>query len=73
MNKINSLKNEDGAVVELGSGLEETMVKYFSNLFIATDTDFSEVINCVFSRVNEDQNVAMLVPVDQKKNEVCII
>lgn len=67
MNKISFLKNEDGAIVEWGSGLKEAMLNYFSNLITTTDIAFSEVTNYVFSRVNEDQNVAMLAPVDPKE------
>ncbi|KAL8133670.1 hypothetical protein AgCh_008927 [Apium graveolens] len=67
MNKISTLLNEDGESVGWGTGLEETMVNYFSNLFSASNTEWAEVINCVSKRVNEDQNLIMLEPVQSKE------
>lgn len=54
-------------MVEWGSGLEEIMVNYFSNLFTVTSTEWSEVINCVSNRVNEEHNSILLEPVHPKE------
>lgn len=53
--------------VSWGTGLEETMTGYFSNLFTATNTEVSRVINTVDRRVNPAQNSCMLAPVQYKE------
>lgn len=67
VNKIDTLKNDNGLDVSWGTGLEETMTGYFSNLFTATNTEVSRVINTVDSRVNPAQNSCMLAPVQYKE------
>lgn len=66
MNKITTLSNDNGELVGWDSGLEETMVNYFSNLFSASNSKCSEVINCVFSCVNAGQKIVMLADIQPK-------
>ncbi|XP_074352891.1 uncharacterized protein LOC141692047 [Apium graveolens] len=56
INKIDNLKDDNGIEVGRGTGMEETMISYFSNLFAVTDTEFTSVINTVDSRVSSIQN-----------------
>ncbi|KAL8116031.1 hypothetical protein AgCh_022498 [Apium graveolens] len=72
MNKIDILKNENGLEVGWGTGMEETMIGYFLNLFAATDTEFTSMISTVDSRVNSLQNSSMLAPVHHKEVKVAL-
>lgn len=67
LNKIKTFINDYGKLVGWGSGLDETMVGQFSSLFSATDTDCSEVINCVTGLVIENQNSALLAEVHPRE------
>ncbi|KAL8108560.1 hypothetical protein AgCh_024870 [Apium graveolens] len=66
-NQINFLHNASGEKVEWGSGLEETITGYFSNLFTATETEWERVISCVSRKVSAEQNVMLLAEVDEKE------
>lgn len=67
MNQIKSLRNEEGQLVDWGSDLENVMIEYFDKLFTASNTEWEEVVECVSSRVTEDQNSMMLEPVQEKE------
>lgn len=60
VNQIRQLKNADGALVDWNSGLEEVMISYFEELFAASDTEWSRVIDCVQQKVTPDQNSMLL-------------
>lgn len=63
-NHINSLKNSEGEMVRWDSCLQEMMVAYFNDLFRAESTDWKGVIDCVSSKVTEEQNEEMSAPID---------
>lgn len=67
VNKITELANNRGEMVGWVTGLEETMVDYFSNLFAATNAECAPVIDCVTKLVTEDHNTAMLSDVQPKE------
>lgn len=66
-NQIKVLKNEDDNSVEWGSGLEETMINYFTKLFSATNTDWGPVVDCVQQKVTNAQNEALLADIDPEE------
>ena len=41
INQIKNLKNKDGITVDWNSGLEDVIVSYFTELFKASDTEWS--------------------------------
>lgn len=64
INRINFLHNNMGHIVEWGSGHEDTMVEYFLNLFAASNTELSTVIDCMQKKVTVEQNENMLIQVE---------
>lgn len=65
---IISLLNEGGREVDWNTGMQDTMVNYFRDLFKATETDWDEVVQCVARSVTAEHNVCLLRPV--KSTEV---
>lgn len=56
VNSINYLYNKDGHAVDWNSGLKDVMVDYFTELFTATSTEWEVVVQCVQSRITDEQN-----------------
>lgn len=50
-------------MVDWNSGLEDVMTSYFNNLFSASNTNWSSVIECVKQRVTADQNLNLLTDI----------
>lgn len=72
-NHINSLQDSHGSKVEWGSSLEHLMDEYFKNLFVATNTDWNRVINCMSSKVTLAKNDLLLEEVDEKEVKSAIL
>lgn len=66
-NQIRSLKNENGQEVQWSSGLEDVITSYFSKLFTASATHWTEIIQCIDNKVTEPQNTMLLSPVEAKE------
>lgn len=65
VNQIEVLKDKNGNSVSWDSGLQETMVEYFTELFKASNTDWSELVAGVETKVSNAQNVQMLAPIEE--------
>lgn len=65
LNHIRSLKNSDGNEVQWNNGLEEVITGYFSNLFQASNTEWTEVIQCIDSKITAAQNDMLLRPIEE--------
>ncbi|KAL8108548.1 hypothetical protein AgCh_024858 [Apium graveolens] len=63
-NLIKSLVNDEGREVDWESGLQDTMISYFQNLFKATEIDWDEVVNCISSTITAEDNENLLRPVE---------
>ncbi|KAL8148453.1 hypothetical protein AgCh_005718 [Apium graveolens] len=68
INQIDSLLNDDGQRVGWESGLQDTMVNYFTKLFGASQTVWNHLFECVMRRINHVQNASLLAQVEA--NEV---
>lgn len=70
INKINTLQNKDSQMVGWGTGLEITMIGYFTNLFTASNTDWGALVECVQEKLTREQNDSMLADIvtDDVKN-----
>lgn len=67
LNHIRSLKNSEGHEVEWNNGLEDVITGYFSNMFKASNIEWSEVVQCIDSKVSAAQNAMLLRPVSEMK------
>lgn len=67
VNHIHNLQNKEGTLVSWDTGLKETMVEYFNELFTASNTDWRKVIGCVTRGITEDQNSMLLRNVDKQE------
>lgn len=65
-NQIERLLDNQGNIVEWGSGLEQTVENYFKDLFKASNTNWDKVTNQVQSKVTTDQNAMLLAEVTEK-------
>ncbi|KAL8108545.1 hypothetical protein AgCh_024855 [Apium graveolens] len=63
-NLIKSLVNDEGREVDWESGLQDTMIIYFQNLFKVTEIDWDEVVNCISSTITAEDNENLLRPVE---------
>lgn len=66
-NQIRSLRNENGQEVQWSSGLEDVITGYFSKLFTASATHWTEIVQCIDNKVTEPQNAMLLSPVEAKE------
>lgn len=72
LNHIPSLKNSDGNEVQWNKGLEEVITGYFSNLFQASNTEWTEVVQCIDSKFTVAQNDMLIRPiVEDEVNKPC--
>lgn len=55
-------------MVSWNEGLQEVMVDYFGDLFKASNTKWSEVVDCIDPKISAEQNSILLAPVEE--NEV---
>lgn len=62
-NQISFLVNSSGVKVGWDDGLESLMVSYFTQLFEASDTEWTEVTNCIARTVTDEHNADLLAPV----------
>ena len=65
--QINSLQDNKGDKVEWSTGLGETMIGHFSQLFTAIETEWGSVTSCVSNRVTMEQNEMLLAEVEEKE------
>lgn len=65
LNHIRSLKNSEWEEVDWNNGLEEVITGYFSNLFKASNTNWSMVVRCIDCKVSDAQNEMLLSPVTE--------
>lgn len=73
-NHIEILHDKNGQLVVWETGLKETMVDYFNELFKASDTEWDEVVRGIDTKVTSGQNEALLAPVEGrevKKGFIC--
>lgn len=49
------------------SGLQETMIRYFTYLFKASKTHWDEMIDCMESKITSEQNSELLQPITDTK------
>lgn len=63
-NHVQSLINEDGREVDWDDGLEQLMIDYFKKLFKASDISWDEVVRCITSKVSEEQNTNLKLPIE---------
>lgn len=59
-NQINRLRNNDGVWTDWEGGLAEVITAHFNQLFTATQSNWSEVVEYVERSVTEAQNVELL-------------
>ncbi|KAL8093893.1 hypothetical protein AgCh_035686 [Apium graveolens] len=66
-NHISSLTDYVGNKVSWESGIEQVIINYFNQLFTASNKDWSQVVNCVPSKVMRAHNDFLLADVDEKE------
>uniref|UniRef100_A0A803P6B0 Reverse transcriptase domain-containing protein n=1 Tax=Cannabis sativa TaxID=3483 RepID=A0A803P6B0_CANSA len=66
-NLITQLHDNNGRLVEWGSGLEEVMVNYFKDLFATAASDWTAVTSNVQPRVSYDQNIELVKEVTEEE------
>lgn len=54
-------------MVDWDSGLQTVMIDYFNNLFIASNTEWVQVIDCVQTRITGEQNSGLLKEVTESE------
>lgn len=59
-NQIDRLKNGEGCWVDWDEGLAEHITEFYSHLFRATQTNWHEVIDCIDTKITENQNRELL-------------
>ncbi|XP_074342398.1 uncharacterized protein LOC141679917 [Apium graveolens] len=72
LNKISTLANKEGVQVGWDEGIQEVMIEYFSELFTATDMDWTEVVSYVNRRVTNEQNADLLLPIDPSEVNIAL-
>ncbi|KAL8126087.1 hypothetical protein AgCh_013389 [Apium graveolens] len=65
INQIRSLRNNEGQEVDWNSGMENVITEYFSTLFKASVTEWSEVVQGMNNKVTAEQNEFLLSPVTE--------
>lgn len=60
INHIKMLIDEEGRVLDWDIGLQDMMIKYFESLFVASDTEWAEVVDCIPSSIAYEQNEKLL-------------
>lgn len=63
-NQISFLVNSSGVKVGWCDSLEALLVGYFRQLYEASDTEWTEVTNCIPRRVINENNAGLLAPVN---------
>lgn len=66
-NQISCLENSNGVWVGWKDGLEQVMQQYFQNIFLASDTDWKEVVDSIVPSISSRQNGALLQPISDKE------
>lgn len=59
-NQIMRLKDENGAWAEKGADLNNLMSRYFQNLFLGQIGESHTIIECLCSRITQEQNSSLL-------------
>lgn len=59
-NQVVQLKNSEGRWIEWEEGLAEHIIEQFVHLFTATQSSWKEVVDCVETKISEDQNAQLL-------------
>lgn len=67
MNHISGLNNGAGQRVCWNNGLEEVITGYFSDMFKATNTEWSQIIELVPTRISSDQNSELLAAIHPRE------
>lgn len=67
INKISSLQNNDGLLVDWNSGLETIVTDYFTELFSTAPIDWQEVVDSIDTKISEEQNNTLISPVEEKE------
>nr|GMD42795.1 Transposon TX1 uncharacterized [Ipomoea batatas] len=59
-NKITQLRRDDGTVVDSPKDMGEVITDYFGNLFTASHCEMIEVLDCITSRIQPEDNSSLL-------------